>query len=127
MPFFKFTTTSILVLLLSACSIDSYNINDNSTNDSISGKWHDKAGMISDFDNGHFETYTPDTNEKLSEGSYNIDENNPAIVDIELKSLVRGTISQVKCNLNKTKLYCVAQPKADSMEEPNPFQLSRVN
>lgn len=129
MHFVKFISISIIVFALAGCVSDSYDVNENMNGDGITGKWHDNAGIISDFNEGKFETYTPDTNEKLSEGSYKLDETDSSLVSIELKSLVKGTISQVKCNINETKnkLYCLVQTPEDSLNEPKSFQLFRVN
>lgn len=129
MNYFKIICASALVLTLSGCYFPNYDPYSSLDTDPITGKWQDKAGMISTFNNGNFETYTPDTNEKLSEGSYKIDEIDPSVVTMKLKSLVKGTISQINCNINNyhTKLYCTSIPKIDTNIQPKSFQLSRVN
>ncbi|MDN5249637.1 hypothetical protein [Bartonella sp. TP] len=92
--------------------------------DVLMGEWQDKAGMLSTFSNGKFETRTPDTNEKLAEGNYNIEEDNS--INIEVKSLVKGNVSKVNCNLRhfNNTLYCAPMDEALSATA---FSLFRVN
>lgn len=73
----------------------------------LEGRWIDANGISSTFRNGIFETRSPDTNEKLSEGNYTFNGGN--IVAIEVRSLVRGTVSHVNCSLTKAKLYCTTE------------------
>jgi len=61
----------------------------------VEGNWVDSNGIHSSFQNGYFETRATDTQEKLSEGNYVM--RTPERVDIEIHSLVRGTVSRVSC------------------------------
>lgn len=99
---------------LSACSGDLFNSNfhpfgnqagsDAGANAALEGRWVDANGIPSTFSSGIFVTRSADTNEKLSEGNYTVDSNK--LVTIEVRSLVRGTVSHVNCSLNGDKLYC---------------------
>jgi len=62
----------------------------------IEGNWVDSNGIHSSFRNGYFETRATDTQEKLSEGNYVMRSQDR--VDIEIHSLVRGTVSRVSCS-----------------------------
>lgn len=73
----------------------------------LEGRWVDANGIPSTFHNGIFETRSPDTYEKLSEGNYTFGGNN--IVAIEVRSLVRGSVSHVNCALTDAKLYCTTE------------------
>lgn len=73
----------------------------------LEGRWVDANGIPSTFRGGVFETRSPDTNEKLSEGNYVFGANN--IVTLEMRSLVRGTVSHVNCSLSGAKLYCTTE------------------
>jgi len=73
----------------------------------LEGRWVDPNGIASTFHNGVFETRSPDTNEKLSEGNYVFNANN--ILAIEVRSLVRGTVSHVNCQLNGNQLFCTSE------------------
>lgn len=97
---------------------------DDTGKDILRGEWQDKAGMLSSFDNGKFETRTPDTNEKLAEGSYSIAEDNS--INIEVKSLVKGNVSKVNCDLRhfNNTLYCAP---VDETFSATAFSLFRVN
>jgi len=61
----------------------------------VEGNWVDSNGIHSSFQNGYFETRATDTQEKLSEGNYVM--RSPERVDIEIHSLVRGTVSRASC------------------------------
>lgn len=126
MKLLKLICTTIFIASLSGCYIAQYSLDPNG--DNVSGTWQDNAGMISDFHDGKFKTYTPDTNETLSEGTYQIDAIDPALLTIELKSLVKGTVSQLTCNLshNRQKLYCVSPPDESKHIEAKSFQLTRA-
>lgn len=100
-----------LALLLTACNL-SQNFGQQAglnVPTSVEGRWSDSNGMISNFRNGAFETRAPDTNEKLSEGNYTV--NSPQLIALQMRSLVRGTVSKVNCALsdNATKLLCTSQ------------------
>ncbi|MBB5073338.1 hypothetical protein HNQ69_000459 [Bartonella callosciuri] len=74
----------------------------------IDGKWVDENGIISSFHDGVFETRAADTEEKLSEGTYNyVSAQN---IEIEIHSILRGTISKVNCVISRdaTKLLCIS-------------------
>jgi len=71
----------------------------------IEGDWVDGQGIHSSFRNGYFETRATDTQEKLSEGNYVM--RSSERVDIEIHSLVRGTVSRVTCSFaGPTQLLC---------------------
>ncbi|EJF75480.1 hypothetical protein HWV54_04760 [Bartonella alsatica] len=74
----------------------------------IDGKWIDENGIISSFHNGAFETRAADTEEKLSEGTYNYVSTQH--IEIEIRSILRGTISRVNCTIshNATQLLCTS-------------------
>lgn len=88
--------------------------------DKFTGTWQDSSGIISIFNHGKFATYTLDTNEKLAEGSYKALPGDK--INIKLKSLVRGTVSNVECELNwyGSKLSC-------SSEAGPSFTLNKLN
>jgi hypothetical protein len=73
----------------------------------IEGNWVDANGITSSFNSGVFVTRTTDTNEKLAEGTYRYD--NPQLVAIDMRSLVRGTTSRVNCALvSPAQLNCTS-------------------
>ncbi|WP_420960986.1 outer membrane lipoprotein Omp10 [Brucella sp. IR073] len=73
----------------------------------IEGNWVDANGITSSFNSGVFVTRTTDTNEKLAEGSYRYE--NPQLVAIEMRSLVRGTTSRVNCAVvSPSQLNCTS-------------------
>ncbi|EJF83691.1 hypothetical protein [Bartonella rattimassiliensis] len=97
---------TITALLLSACNFSQhYNLN---MPTGIDGKWIDENGIVSSFHNGVFETYAADTKEKLSEGVYNY--LNAQNIEIEIRSILRGTISRVNCAMSydETQLLCTS-------------------
>jgi len=56
---------------------------------------------------GIFETRATDTNEKLAEGNYRYQ--SPQLVEIDMRSIVRGTSSKVNCALvSPTQLNCTS-------------------
>jgi len=61
----------------------------------VEGNWVDSNGIHSSFKNGYFETRATDTQEKLSEGNYVMRSSEQ--VEIEIHSLVRGTVSRATC------------------------------
>ncbi|GAA4663651.1 hypothetical protein [Bartonella pachyuromydis] len=65
----------------------------------IDGKWVDENGIISSFRKGVFETRAADTEEKLSEGTYNYV--SAQHIEIEIRSILRGTISKVNCMISQ--------------------------
>lgn len=73
----------------------------------IEGRWVDPNGISSSFNGGVFETRTTDTNERLAEGSYRYQ--SPQLVEIDMRSLVRGTTSKVNCALvSPNQLNCTS-------------------
>jgi len=100
-------------LALSSCSglfgssPGSFGGGSKATESALEGRWVDANGISSTFRNGIFETRSPDTYEKLSEGNYTLNGSN--IVAMEVRSLVRGTVSHVNCSLAKAKLYCTTE------------------
>ncbi|MBB6261512.1 hypothetical protein FHS77_002068 [Paenochrobactrum gallinarii] len=77
----------------------------------IDGNWVDANGITSSFNGGVFITRTTDTNEKLAEGSYRYQ--SPRLVEIEMRSLVRGTVSKVNCALvSQGQLNCTSSAGA---------------
>ncbi|EJF88156.1 hypothetical protein [Bartonella melophagi] len=102
---------TITILAIGACSLPHY-YGEHSTVENIStgidGEWIDKNGIISSFRNGTFETRAADTKEKLSEGTYNYV--NAQHVEIEIRSILRGTISRADCRLSNDtmQLFCTS-------------------
>ncbi|WP_455474376.1 hypothetical protein [Bartonella sp. B30(2025)] len=94
----------ITSLTLVACGFSQYHRQN--TLNRIDGKWVDENGIISSFYNGSFETRAADTQEKLSEGTYKY--LTAQHVEIEIHSILRGTISKVNCVIshNKMELLC---------------------
>jgi predicted small secreted protein len=73
----------------------------------IEGSWVDPNGIVSSFNGGIFETRTTDTNERLAEGNYRYQ--SPQLVEIDMRSLVRGTSSKVNCALvSQNQLNCTS-------------------
>ncbi|UTO28560.1 hypothetical protein [Bartonella harrusi] len=97
----------IITLVLSACGSSHYY--GQNIPAKIDGKWVDENGIISSFRNGVFETRAADTEEKLSEGTYNYV--NLQQIEIEIRSILRGTISKVNCMISSdaTHLFCTPQ------------------
>ncbi|GAA5098784.1 hypothetical protein [Bartonella acomydis] len=97
---------TITTLLLSACGFSQYYGSNMPAR--IDGKWVDKNGIISSFREGIFETRAADTEEKLSEGTYNYV--SAQHIEIEIRSILRGTISKVSCMISQdaTQLLCTS-------------------
>ncbi|ALE04127.1 hypothetical protein [Bartonella ancashensis] len=74
----------------------------------IDGEWIDTNGIVSSFHNGIFETRAVDTEEKLSEGTYNYV--GTKHVAIEIRSIIRGTISRADCTVSNDvmRLFCTS-------------------
>jgi hypothetical protein len=72
------------------------------------GEWVDQNGIASTFNNCQFQTKTTDgTNTLLAVGSYT--QVSPTLAEIELRSLVRRTVSQVNCALaTSTRMNCTS-------------------
>ncbi|MBA9082623.1 MULTISPECIES: hypothetical protein [Bartonella] len=102
---------TITVLAIGACSLP-HHYGQHPTVENIptgiDGEWIDKNGIISSFRNGTFETRAADTKEKLSEGTYNYV--NAQHVEIEIRSILRGTISRADCRLSNDtmQLFCTS-------------------
>ncbi|WP_317992741.1 hypothetical protein [Bartonella gliris] len=98
---------TMITLVLGACGISEYY--GQNMPSGIDGKWIDENGIISSFHNGVFETRAADTEEKLSEGTYNYV--SAQHIEIEIRSILRGTISKVSCMIshNATQLLCTSQ------------------
>lgn len=77
--------------------------------DAVQGQWFDTSGTsFSNFNGGVFETHASDTREKVAEGNYRFVSSN--IVEIDLRSLARGTRSKVNCAIvgNGGQLNCTS-------------------
>ncbi|WP_336276410.1 hypothetical protein [Bartonella sp. CB178] len=105
----------IIPLALTACGFSQYH---EANIDGIDGKWMDENGIISSFYDGTFETRAADTQEKLSEGTYKYI--NAQNVEIEIHSILRGTISRVNCLISYDKMQLFCTPHAGL-----PFSLKR--
>jgi hypothetical protein len=72
------------------------------------GNWIGTDGVaISTFGNGLFTSYAADTGARLAEGNYSVSNGN--LVQLTLRSLVRGTTSQVNClQVQQQQLNCTA-------------------
>lgn len=94
----------IVALVLGACGFSQYYGKNISTG--IDGKWVDENGIVSSFHGGVFETRAADTEEKLSEGTYNYV--SAQHIEIEIRSILRGTISKVSCMISQDtmQLFC---------------------
>ncbi|MCZ2203943.1 hypothetical protein [Bartonella sp. A05] len=102
----------VVAIALVACEFSQYSeqyLPVQNTSIKIDGEWVDENGIISSFRNGIFETRAADTNERLSEGSYRYTDDHH--VEIEMRSILRGTISLVHCTTsnNKTQLFCTSR------------------
>ncbi|WP_455466279.1 hypothetical protein [Bartonella sp. B39] len=97
---------AIIALALGACGFSQYY--GQNTPAGIDGEWVDTNGIISSFHNGVFETRAADTEEKLSEGTYNYVSTQR--IEIEIRSILRGTISKVSCMISRdaTHLLCTS-------------------
>ncbi|MET3589687.1 hypothetical protein ABID23_000773 [Bartonella silvatica] len=103
---YRILCLTIVALIVNACGFAHYGGQNVSTR--IDGKWVDENGIISSFHEGIFETRAADTNEKLSEGTYSYV--NTQYIEIEIRSILRGTISKVSCMIsnNATHLLCTS-------------------
>ena len=79
---------------------------------SFEGQWVDQNGILSTFNNGKFQTKTTDgTNTLLAIGNYK--QVTPTLAEIELKSLVRRTVTQVNCALaTQNRMNCTTSSGA---------------
>ncbi|CBI76774.1 Outer membrane lipoprotein omp10 precursor (Minor outer membrane protein omp10) (10 kDa OMP) [Bartonella clarridgeiae 73] len=102
---------TITALTLAACNLSGNQgkyIFVNNIPTRIDGEWIDTNGIISSFHDGIFETRAADTKEKLSEGTYHYI--NTHYVEIEIHSLLRGTISRASCIISHDtmRLLCTS-------------------
>lgn len=76
------------------------------------GQWFDQNGIMSVFRNGEFQTKTTDgTNTLLAVGTY--EQTSPTFVEINLRSLVRQSQSQVNCALaSNAQMNCTSSTGA---------------
>jgi len=63
----------------------------------VDGRWIDRNGIVSTFQNGSFSTRSSDTNTLLASGTYVAI--SPTLYEINMTSLVRNTQSRVNCAL----------------------------
>lgn len=107
----RFASATCLTVVgfgMSACFFGPSGQLSGSQPNNIDGQWMDENGITSSFNNGVFETRSADTNEKLAEGNYILRLN--SLVELEMRSLVRGTVSRVNCSLtNSSRLLCTSQ------------------
>ncbi|MCZ2158022.1 hypothetical protein NPX99_01780 [Bartonella sp. 220] len=103
---YRILCLTITALVLGACGFSQYY--SQNTPAGIDGKWVDENGIISSFRDGVFETRAADTEEKLSEGTYNYV--SAQHIEIEIRSILRGTISRVSCTISRdaTHLLCTS-------------------
>lgn len=104
-----FFSVTLVGLVLAGCDTLRPNTSYPQQLSSVEGQWADPRGVVSSFYNGIFETRTSDTQEKLAEGNYVV--RSPQLIEIEMRSLVRGTVSRVNCALarNSSQLFCTTQ------------------
>lgn len=99
---------AVLGFAVSACYDGGSNLPSLNKPAGIEGRWVDANGITSSFRNGIFETRSADTNEKLAEGNYSLRAG--SIIEIEMRSLVRGTVSRVNCSLaNTSSVLCTSE------------------
>ncbi len=71
----------------------------------VDGRWIDRNGIVSTFQNGAFSTRSTDTNTLLASGTYVTI--SPTLYEINMTSLVRNTQSRVNCALvSPAQLNC---------------------
>lgn len=102
---------AVMALALAACETTGPGGGGNvpvvSRTSGIEGNWVDPNGIVSSFNGGSFETRAPDTNEKMAEGNYRYQ--SPQLVEIDMRSIVRGTTSKVNCALvSPSQLNCTS-------------------
>jgi hypothetical protein len=104
---------SVMAAVLSACQISGPStslpgITEPAPALGPSGNWIGTDGVaISTFGNGFFTSYAADTGARLAEGTYTTADGN--LVNLTLKSLVRGTTSKVNClQVSAQQLNCTA-------------------
>lgn len=105
--FKKITALAVTAIALTACQTQS-SYRSTAPTAGFEGQWLDQNGILSTFYNGEFQTKTTDgTNTLLAVGSYT--QVSPTFAEIELKSLVRKTVSKVNCSLaTSSRLNCTS-------------------
>lgn len=77
----------------------------------VDGRWADKNGIVSTFQNGAFSTRSTDSNTLLSSGTYVA--LSPTLYEINMTSLLRNTQSRVNCALvSQAQLNCTTDSNA---------------
>jgi hypothetical protein len=106
-------SAATMAVALAACQTsgpihDSGPVQASRPTDAVQGQWFDTSGVaFSNFNGGVFETRANDTKEKLAEGSYRFA--SASLIEINLRSLARGTQSKVNCALvNPGQLNCTS-------------------
>ncbi|QND53964.1 hypothetical protein HB779_20255 [Phyllobacterium sp. 628] len=103
-------SAATMTLALAACQTgsnqDSGPVEVSRPVDAVQGQWSDTSGFaFSNFNGGVFESRANDTKEKVAEGSYRFVSGN--LIEINLRSLIRGTQSKINCSLvNAGQLNC---------------------
>ena len=109
---FSLAVTAMLALSLAGCMSgsgqDGGPAQVTKPTDAVQGQWFDTSGVaFSNFNAGAFETRANDTKEKLAEGNYRFASAN--LIEINLRSLARGTQSKVNCALvSPSQLNCTS-------------------
>ena len=116
-------SAATMAVALAACQTsgpihDSGPVQASRPTDAVQGQWFDTSGVaFSNVNGGVFETRANDTKEKLAEGSYRFA--SASLIEINLRSLSRGTQSKVNCALvNPGQLNCTSS-------SGQPFSLTR--
>lgn len=106
--FKKFAVLAVTAAALTACQSQSDYRATAPVAAGFEGQWIDQNGILSIFNNGEFQTKTTDgTNTLLAVGSYT--QVSQTLAEIEVKSLVRKTISKVNCSLStSSRLNCTS-------------------
>lgn len=103
----KIWLVGLLSIGLAACQTQTF-IPSSAPVSGFEGEWLDQNGILSTFNNGQFQTKTTDgTNTLLAVGSYT--QVSPTLAEIQLRSLVRQSVSQVNCALaTSTQMNCTS-------------------
>lgn len=105
--FKKTAVLALTAIALTACQTQS-SYRSATPTAGFEGQWLDQNGILSTFYNGEFQTKTTDgTNTLLAVGNYT--QVSQTLAEIEVKSLVRKTISKVNCSLaTGSRLNCTS-------------------
>lgn len=97
-----------MALLLAGCQTQSVSYRSNVPSSGFDGQWFDQNGIMSTFRNGEFQTKTTDgTNTLLAVGTYTT--TSPTFAEIDMRSLVRQSQSQVNCALaSNSQMNCTS-------------------